>query len=87
MLPSLPLDKKEVGIDLFSRSVARQVFSAPHSLTFRFGMETKWTLCDKNTNRSAFNANSNLFCLNCSFRHDRFVSPSTLYSFFCGFRG
>ena len=53
MLPSLPLDKKEVGIDLFSRSVARQVFSAPHSLTFRFGMETKWTLCDKNTNRSA----------------------------------
>ena len=50
MLPSLPLDKKEVGIDLFSRSVARQVFSAPHSLTFRFGMETKWTLYDKNTN-------------------------------------
>ena len=40
MLPSLPLDKKEVGIDLFSRSVARQVFSALQSLTSVFGMGT-----------------------------------------------
>ena len=32
--------KKEVGIDLFSRSVARQVSSAPHSLTSVFGMGT-----------------------------------------------
>ena len=29
-----------VGIDLSSRSVARQVFSAPHSLTSVFGMGT-----------------------------------------------
>ena len=34
------LNKKEVGVDLFSRSVARQVSSAPHSLTSVFGMGT-----------------------------------------------
>ena len=37
---SLPLKEKEVGVDLFSRSVARQVSSAPHSLTSVFGMGT-----------------------------------------------
>ena len=31
---------KNVGIDLFSQPVARQVFSAPHSLTSVFGMGT-----------------------------------------------
>ena len=36
----LSLNKKEVGVDLFSRSVARQVSSAPHSLTSVFGMGT-----------------------------------------------
>ena len=31
---------KNVGTDLFSQPVARQVFSAPHSLTSVFGMGT-----------------------------------------------
>ena len=31
---------RDVGIDLFSRLVAKQVFSAPHSLTSVFGMGT-----------------------------------------------
>ena len=31
---------KNVGTDLFSRLVAKQVFSAPHSLTSVFGMGT-----------------------------------------------
>ena len=34
------LRRKNVGIDLFSRYVAVQVFSAPHSLTSVFGMGT-----------------------------------------------
>ena len=32
--------QENVGIDLFSRLVAKQVFSAPHSLTSVFGMGT-----------------------------------------------
>ena len=39
-LLSIALKGKRVGIDLFSRSVARQVSSAPHSLTSVFGMGT-----------------------------------------------
>ena len=35
-----PYKRKNVGIDLFFRSVARQVSSAPHSLTSVFGMGT-----------------------------------------------
>ena len=31
---------KNVGIDLFSQPVAKQVSSAPHSLTLVFGMGT-----------------------------------------------
>ena len=32
--------RRGVGIDLFSQLVAKQVFSAPHSLTSVFGMGT-----------------------------------------------
>ena len=59
------LNKKEVGVDLFSRSVARQVSSAPHSLTSVFGMGTGGPCAIKTPTTVPVEAISGSFSFNC----------------------
>ena len=66
-----PIKWKNVGIDLFFRSVARQVSSAPHVLTSVFGMDTGIPRAIKTpTCRVALLLNLPLVCVRLSFYHD-----------------
>ena len=76
------LNKKEVGVDLFSRSVARQVSSAPHSLTSVFGMGTGGPCAIKTPTTVPVEAISGSFSFNCLTLPK--ISTTLILFLFCG---